>query len=69
MAVRAHVTEYDLGSGWRTLHEQAHLHRRPPREQLLCWLRYAAAQVQDGADVELSRARLEALLAPSLEAA
>lgn len=60
--VRAQITEYDLGSGWETLHEQARLHRRTAREQLLVWLRYVAVQVQDGVDVELSRPRLEQLL-------
>lgn len=60
--VRAQITDYDLGSGWETLHRQAHLHRRSPREEVLVWLRYVAVQVQDGVDIELSRSRLEALL-------
>lgn len=68
-SVGSRFSEADLGSGWRTFHEHKRLRGRTTQQQVLAWLRYAAAQAQDGQEVELSDARLQALLGATLEAA
>jgi hypothetical protein len=68
-SVGSRITEADLGSGWRTFHELKHLRGRSAQQQVVAWLRYAAAQAQDGVDVELPRTRLEELLGVGAEAA
>jgi hypothetical protein len=62
------VNELDLGvDAWQVLLQDARQYGRRPSKQVLAWLRYAARQRLDGANVELSQAQLSELLEQSLE--
>lgn len=62
-------TDQDFGPlGWRELNEEAIARGRPAREQILPLIRFALYRRHLGEDVELTRAQLEALFAPEVEA-
>ena len=67
-AIKPVFTEYDVGrAAWKKLHDLAHQRTRDPRDEVRHLVLYALDRALAGEDVELSQARLEALLDDELE--